>query len=45
MTAGLARAGLAAAEALLAGWLEERRHVNAGHLVKMVEVYRSAGSS
>ena len=32
-------------EALVAGWLEERWRVDVGHLVKMVEVYRSVGTS
>ena len=45
MTAGEAGAGLAAAEAITAGWFEERLCVNAGQLVKMIEVYPSAGSS
>ena len=39
MTAGKAGALLAAAEALAAGWLEERWCADAGHLVKKVEVY------
>ena len=33
-----------AADVLAARWLEERRLVDAYHLVKMVEVYQSAGS-
>ena len=45
LTAGVAGGGLAAAETLAVGWLEERQYVDAGHLVKAVEVYPSAGSS
>ena len=46
MTVGEAQTGLAAAEALaVQWWFEERRHVDAGHLVKTVEVYHSAFSS
>ena len=43
MTAGVT--GLDDEEALASGWLEERQCVDAGHLVKMDEVYPSAGSS
>ena len=39
MTAGEAGAGLAAAEALAAGWHEERWPVDAGHMAKTVAVY------
>ena len=35
---------LAAEEAPAAGWLEERWHVDVGHLVEVVEVYPSASS-
>ena len=45
MTIGGAVTGQAAAETLAAGSLEEEWHVVVGHLVKMVEVYRSAGHS
>ena len=38
-------AGLAAEEVLTAWWLEERWCVGAGHMVKTVEEYSSAGSS
>ena len=38
MTAGQAEVGLAAAEALAAGLLEERRWVDVCHLVKTIEV-------
>ena len=39
MTVGEAGAGLATTEALIAWWLEERWCVDAGHLVKTVELY------
>ena len=45
MTAGWAGAGLAAAEALAAGKLEDRQCVDASHLVKMVDVHQSDGNS
>ena len=46
LTAGEEEAGLAAARALaVQWWLEERQLVDAGHLVKTVEVYQYAGSS
>ena len=35
---------MAAEEALAAGWLEERQHVDVGQLVKKGEVYPSVGS-
>ena len=41
----LGRGWLAAEEALASGWLEERRHVEVGHLVLTFEVYPSTGSS
>ena len=43
MTAG--HAGLAAAEALAAGWLEERWYLDTDYLVKIIKVYSSAGIS
>ena len=45
MTAVVVEAGLAAEEALAAGWLEKRWCVNVGHLVEIVEIYPSVGSS
>ena len=45
MTARATGGGVAAEEALAARWLEEMWCVDAGHLVKTVEVYPSAGSS
>ena len=37
--------GLAAEEAFAELWVEERRCVDAGHLVKTVDRYPSAGNS
>ena len=42
ITAVKAGTRLAAEEALAAGWLEERRHVDATDWMSMVEVYQSA---
>ena len=38
-----AGAGLAAADALAAGWLDERGPIDAGYLMKTAEVYPSGG--